>query len=187
MHALRVPLTVALAALLLALIAALPVAAQDASGGDCAEDGASPALAVISMAPQDSEVAAENVTYLRSPFITFSFPCADAAAELTALTLDGADVLDSVVRAGSRSWVLRPSDLRAGKHSVVYSAEDDAGNAVEGVNFLFRVLEIPPYRIPLYPGWNLLSFPWDIYEPEIGSVIGPEMQADTVLGYSNGD
>ena len=46
--------------------------------------------------------------------------------------------------------------------------------------------ERPPYRIDLVAGWNLISFPGDPVDTAIGSVIGPDLQVDAVLGYQNG-
>ena len=182
----RVPLTAVLAALLLALSAALPVAAQDASGGDCAGDGASPALAVISVLPSADSDEGKHQTHSRNPYIVFEFPCA-AAAELTAVALDGADVLEQAVQASARKYALAAYRLELGWHSVVYSAQDDAGNVVEGVSFLFQVLERPPYRVPLYPGWNLISFHFYPWDHSIENVIGPDKKADMVMAYQYGE
>lgn len=181
----RPALTVTAAALL-ALTAALPAAAQPADGGDCADGAASPALAEIELAPTAAPGTAAFIeTYSGNPFITFKFPCA-VTAELTALTLNGEDVLEDLWPDTSSRWTLALNDLALGRYELVYSARDGAGNTVEGVRYLFRVSERPPYRIPLEPGWNLISFPGRIYEPEVGSIIGPDKKADVVLGYEDG-
>ena len=44
--------------------------------------------------------------------------------------------------------------------------------------------ERPPYRIDLYPGWNLISFPGDPVDAAIESVMG-DAHADIVLAYQN--
>ena len=46
--------------------------------------------------------------------------------------------------------------------------------------------ERPPYRIDLVAGWNLISFPGDPVDTAIESVIGPDLQVNAVLSYSNG-
>lgn len=45
--------------------------------------------------------------------------------------------------------------------------------------------ERPPYRIDLYPGWNLISFPGDPVDMALESVMG-DSQVDVVLGYEDG-
>ena len=44
--------------------------------------------------------------------------------------------------------------------------------------------ERPPYRIDLYPGWNLISFPGDPVDAALESVMG-DAQADEILGYQD--
>ncbi len=46
--------------------------------------------------------------------------------------------------------------------------------------------ERSPYRIDLYPGWNLISFPGDPVEAALESVIG-DAQVDVILVYQNGE
>ena len=175
------------AAVLLALAAALPAAAQPADGGDCADGAASPAQAEIELAPAAAPgTAALTKTYSRNPFIVFKFPCA-VTAELTALTLNGEDVLGYLERVASRRWVLMPRDLALGGYELVYSARDGAGNAVENARFVFEVLEYPLYRVPLETGWNLISFPGELLATDVGSAIGSDKRADAVLGYTDGD
>ena len=59
--------------------------------------------------------------------------------------------------------------------------EEDEGE------FTFEVLERQPYEVELQPGWNLISFPGDPFNPAVGNVIGSDLKADTVLGYQNGE
>ena len=45
--------------------------------------------------------------------------------------------------------------------------------------------ERPPYRIDLYPGWNLISFPGDPVDTAIESVMGSDSQVDIILAYQD--
>ena len=118
--------------------------------------------------------------------MVFDFPCA-VAAELTAVALDGTDVLEQAVQTSAREYVLAAYRLELGWHSVVYSAQDDAGNTAEGAGFVFDVLERKPYRVNLYPGWNLISFPFFSRDPSIENVIGSGKKASVVMAYRRGE
>ena len=61
------------------------------------------------------------------------------------------------------------------------------GNDVKDVKEEFKVLKRQPYAIELQPGWNLISFPGDPFNPAVANVIGSDLRADTVLGYQNGE
>ena len=61
------------------------------------------------------------------------------------------------------------------------------GNEVEDEEETFEVQERSPYEIELQPGWNLISFPGDPFNPAVGNVIGSDLRADTVLSYQNGE
>ena len=45
----------------------------------------------------------------------------------------------------------------------------------------------PPYTIPLVPGWNLISFPGTLVQPNLADVFSPDLAAVFVLGYSEGE
>lgn len=47
--------------------------------------------------------------------------------------------------------------------------------------------ERAPYRIDLLPGWNLISFPGDPVDTALESVIGPDLQADVILAFQDGE
>ncbi len=46
--------------------------------------------------------------------------------------------------------------------------------------------EQAPYRIDLFPGWNLISFPGDPVDATLESVIG-DAEVDMILGYQDGE
>ena len=109
------------------------------------------------------------------------------AVEVTALTLNGESMLAELVDVEPWKYVLAVTGLEVGEYEIVYSARDDVGNDVEDEDFTFKVLERQPYEIELQPGWNLISVPGDPFNPAVGSVIGSDLKADTVLGYQSGE
>ncbi len=108
---------------------------------------------------------------------------------MTKLELNGENQLDkdAFVEVDPYTYVLAVQGLEIGEHTIVYTANDDVGNEVEDVEFTFEVLERQPYDITLQPGWNLISFPGDPFNPAVGNVIGSDLRADTVLGYQSGE
>ncbi len=106
--------------------------------------------------------------------------------EITALTLNGNDMLGDIVQVDPTKYVLAVTGLDIGEYEIVYSATDDVGNEVEDEESTFEVLERQPYDVELQPGWNLISLPGDPFNPAVGNVIG-DLRADTVLGYQSGE
>ncbi len=106
---------------------------------------------------------------------------------ITSLTLGGEDRLDELVQVDPWKYVLAVQGLEVGEYEIVYSATDDVGNEVEDEDETFAVLERQPYEVELQPGWNLISFPGDPFNPAVGNVIGSDLRADTVLGFQGGE
>ena len=110
-----------------------------------------------------------------------------SSVTITAITLNGDDMLGDLVQVDPNKYVLAVTGLEVGDYTLVYTANDDVGNAVEDVEADFEVLKRQPYDIELQPGWNLISFPGDPFNPAVGNVIGSDLRADTVLGYQGGE
>ena len=106
---------------------------------------------------------------------------------MTEITLDGENVMGQLNRVDSDEFSLVTRDLEIGKHKVVYTAVDDAGNELEDGEFTFEVLEREPYEIDVSPGWNLISLPATPLEPAIGDVLANNQYISPVLGYQEGD
>ena len=107
---------------------------------------------------------------------------------LTAVTLDGEDVSDSVGPGLSTSgdkFVIALRNLSAGDHTLAYSAVDEAGNE-EDFEFEFEVKAHAAYEVDIRPGWNLISLPGTPVDSSIGDVMGADLDAAIVLGYQNG-
>ena len=111
------------------------------------------------------------------------------AVTLTALAIDGEDRLADVVKVDPWKYVLAVTGLEVGEYDITYAAMDDVGNEVDedDAEASFEVLERQPYEVDLDPGWNLISLPGDPFNPAVGSVIGADLKADTVLGYQGGE
>ena len=111
------------------------------------------------------------------------------AVTLTALAIDGEDRLADAVRVDPWKYVLAVTGLEVGDYDITYEAMDDVGNEVDedDAKASFEVLERQPYEVTLDPGWNLISVPGDPFNPAVGSVIGADLKADTVLGYQGGE
>ena len=108
---------------------------------------------------------------------------------LSALAINGVDRLADAVRVDPWKYVLAVTGFEVGEYTITYAATDDIGNEVDedDAEFDFEVLDRQPYEIEINPGWNLISFPGDPFNPAMGSVIGADLKADTVLGYQGGE
>jgi hypothetical protein len=104
---------------------------------------------------------------------------------LTAVTVDGEDVLGRVARVDSDSFDLALGNLSVGDHTLEYTAMDVAGNEVTADQD-FEVTPTKPYKIALRPGWNLVSFPGDPVDTAIDSVLPADHPATEVLKYEAG-
>ena len=111
-----------------------------------------------------------------------------SSVTITALTLNGEDRLDEVVQVDPNKFVLAVTGLEIGDYEIVYSAMDDVGNEVEDEGRRrSRCWSASRTRSTLQPGWNLISFPGDPFNPAVGNVVGSDLRADTVLGYQSGE
>ena len=108
-----------------------------------------------------------------------------SAVTLTDVTLDGVNLDDEVVKVSSAGYDLALANLSVGDHTLEFTATDTAGNAItEEVDF--EVLPRSAYKVPLRPGWNLVSFPGDPRDTAIDSVLPADHPATEVLKYDAG-
>jgi hypothetical protein len=91
---------------------------------------------------------------------------------ITAITLDGDDVLADVSTDDDIEFLYKATDLDLGEHDVVLTYTDEVGNEVEDFAFAFTVIERVDFEIPLDPGWNLVSLPGAPADGSIDAVIG---------------
>ena len=110
---------------------------------------------------------------------------ASAKITITSITLDGVDVSGSLSVVDDETFNLATSGLALGEHTLKYTGEDAVGNS-KAREFTFEVLERSAYKVPLSPGWNLISFPGTPTDNTLTAVMGAN-PAGTVLGYQNGE
>ena len=147
----------------------------------------------------------EDETESANPFIRIGFPAeaneyaaclggscgggfsdSHARVRITAITLDGQDARDDLVRFTAGQFTLVARGLELGDHEVAYTAVDDAGNAYTG-EFTFSVVERAPYELEVKPGWNLISFPGTPADPSPGGVVPSGARVSPLLAYQDGD
>ena len=106
---------------------------------------------------------------------------------ITEIKLNDEDAMDwlSPVDKDEFSVVLR--DLEVGKHTLTYTAKDDAGNEYSDGEFKFEVLQRKPYKVNVNPGWNLISLPGAPENTAIADVLADTEFLTPVLAYQNGD
>ena len=106
---------------------------------------------------------------------------------ITEIKLNDEDAMDwlSPVAKDEFSVVLR--DLAVGKHTLTYTAKDDAGNEYSDGEFKFEVLQRKPYKVSVNPGWNLISLPGAPESTAIADVLSNTEFLTPVLAYQNGD
>ena len=103
-----------------------------------------------------------------------------ATVSISAITLDGDDILADVSTDDDIEFLYKATDLALGDHEVVltymdetYDAVDEVGgNEVEDFTFTFTVVERADFEIPLDPGWNLVSLPGTPADGSIDVVVG---------------
>jgi hypothetical protein len=105
---------------------------------------------------------------------------------ITSITLNGDDVSNGLARIDDAEFNLSLRGLDVGDYTIEYTASDTAGNEITEEEE-FAVLDRSDYEIELRPGWNLVSLPASPGDPAVGSVLGADHGASTVLSYQSGE
>jgi hypothetical protein len=105
---------------------------------------------------------------------------------ITDITIDGEDVASFLDTQNNRAYTLVLDEIAIGDHTLMYTAEDEAGNEVEDVEIDFTVIERQPYEIAMRVGWNLISFPGTPQDSDIDSVLPSTHPATDVLTFDDG-
>jgi hypothetical protein len=91
---------------------------------------------------------------------------------ITKATLDGTDITSMVSSVDNIQFLYKaPRGLSVGSHVLVVEAKDVAGNAGT-FKHTFNIKERASFKLPLNPGWNMVSFPGDPANAAIDAVIG---------------
>ncbi len=108
------------------------------------------------------------------------------AVTITSITLDGDDASAGLAEIDDGEFNLSLLGLALGEHEIKYTAEDAAGNSVDG-KFKFEVLARSAYEVSLRPGWNLVSVPANPADPAIDAVLPGDHPATQALAYQSGE
>lgn len=104
-----------------------------------------------------------------------------------------ADVLSSINSADLNSYVYAPSGLVVGTHKLTIQAKDDVGNisvsvgSTTATSFVLslKVTARADYKVPIKPGFNLISIPAAPAETDLNKVILSTSPIDFVMTYEN--
>ena len=103
---------------------------------------------------------------------------------LVSATVDDVDVTSLVNTRDDIKFAVRPGSLTAGSHTVKVTVRDEAGN--EGTfSSTFEVTARGAYKIPIDPGFNLISIPATPTHAGINDVIGATSPINFVMTFDN--
>ncbi len=106
---------------------------------------------------------------------------------LTKALLDGEDVSENAVRQDANSYIIEIESISLGRHTLIYNAEDEAGNTNARDRTLdFTVTERPTWRLSLRKGMNLVSLPSNPSDGNVDDVFGGAAEIDLVFTFENG-
>ena len=151
-------------------------------------------------APGVTPADADTVTTRDPFFVTFDFDAttdADGIDEvlefvgdsnktitITKVELDGVDVSADLSSEDNVKFLLAVSGITSAEHTVVFNAEDQAGNKLAAdKSFKFTVEDRSKFSISLQPGWNLISLPGDPDDGDINSVFADLPGVSEVVTY----
>ena len=162
------------------------ITGSDSAGNTGKTGGNDPISTSAVLFELDKTLAAPIITpadatsvFRSDPFITLDFTAEGTeyagdthkTVTLTALTLDGTDILVQASTTDNAKYIVASSGLALGDHVVIVSAADEAGNKQTDVKVTFTVKEVAKVSVPLKPGQNLVSLPNEPADPAINSVI----------------
>jgi hypothetical protein len=107
-----------------------------------------------------------------------------ATLTLVSATVDDVDVTSLVNTRDGVKFAVRPGGLAAGDHTIAIKVSDEAGN--EGTfSSTFTVIARGTYKVPIDPGFNLISIPATPTVSDINEVIGATSPISFVMTYDN--
>ena len=162
------------------------ITGSDSAGNTGLTGGSDPVSTSAILFELDKTLAAPVLTpaddtdvFRNDPFITIDFTAEGTeyagdthkTVTLTALTLDGTDILAQASTTDNAKYIVAASGLALGDHVVIVSGADEAGNKQTDFKVTFTVKEVSKVSVPLKPGQNLVSLPNEPADPAINSVI----------------
>ena len=103
---------------------------------------------------------------------------------ITKFTYDGTDLLSSVSSSDNKKFLVAITSVSLGEHTVKVNAEDAAGNVLASdASSTFTVIERAAIKIPIQPGWNLVSLPGDPADTAINTVLANNAEISAIVSY----
>ena len=108
----------------------------------------------------------------------------NSTVELVSTTFDDVDVTGDVITRDNLLFYYHHGNLNLGDHKLKLEAKDSAGNWwTDTLNF--TVIARQPYKLPIYPGVNLVSLPAEPIDGDVNAVFGGVPDIVTVVTYDN--
>jgi len=123
---------------------------------------------------------AEGTEYSSASSAAADFDSADTVT-ITSASLNGVDITP-LATSDNKSFLHKATGLAVGDHKVKVKAKDLAGKEKEFTGTV-KVTARSDFKLPLNPGWNLVSIPGEPSDAAIDSVIPADHPVSTVLTY----
>ena len=99
------------------------------------------------------------------------------------------DVATEISTTDNVTFAVAVHEPAVGRYTLRVKAVDTAGNSeIAGkaeISVTWRVVPVPPFHIPLTPGWNLISLPFMPANPAIDGVVPPGHPIDAIVTYDS--
>jgi hypothetical protein len=126
------------------------------------------------------EFTGEGTEYKSASAAAADYDSADTVT-ITSASLNGVDITP-LATADNKSFLHKTTGLAVGDHKVKVKAKDLAGKEKE-FSGTVKVVARSDFKLPLNPGWNLVSLPGEPSDAAIDSVIPSTHPVSTVLTY----
>ena len=128
--------------------------------------------------PAHGEVISDSAV-----FVWLNFHGVESEVTINMMRLNGEDVVDRLKELDDNRFVYDQPPIGLGCHVVEVEVQDDAGDSFEFA-WTFEIRDMIPFRVPLYKGWNLISFPSYPVDNALESVFAVDEVAMVVTFYS---
>jgi hypothetical protein len=107
-----------------------------------------------------------------------------ATVTITSFTYDGTDMLSSVTSEDNIKFLVAISGITTASHTVTVNAIDAAGNVLAAdASSTFTIAERASIKIPIQPGWNLVSLPGSPSDTALNTVLANNAEISAVVSY----
>jgi hypothetical protein len=103
---------------------------------------------------------------------------------ITKLELDGTSILGEASSSDNIKFLVAVTGITTAEHTLKVNAEDAAGNILAAdTSSKFTVVERAAIKIPIQPGWNLISLPGSPTDTAINMVLANNPEITAVVSY----